>query len=184
MRRLTYKLGKLGAQHQGQEGKNCNKCLLVRCEGGERCPAKTKSCNRCREFGHFSKSTFCKRKNKKVRKLQEEESSEEENVGRVETVAGVTKEGERDSRIMVSLGVTKQGESFKNVQIRVLADTGVRRTILNLGDWKKLGGGELKNTKLKFRPYGTNQYLPIRGRAAVRLKAEAGAVIDTEVYVN
>ena len=39
-------------------------------------------------------------------------------------------------------------------------------------------------TKLKFRPYGTNQYLPIRGRAADRLRAEAGAVIETEVYVN
>ena len=139
VRRLTDKLGKLGAQHQSQEGKNCNRCLLGRCEGSERCPAKTKKCNRCGEFGHFSKSTLCKRK-KGVRKLQEEESSEEENVGRVETVAGVTKEGERDSRIRVSLGVTKQGQSFKNVHIRVLADTGVRRTILNLGDWKKLGG--------------------------------------------
>ena len=116
--------------------------------------------------------------------MQEEESSEKEDVGRVETVAGVAKEGEQDSRIRVSLGVTKRGESFKNVRIGLLADTGVRRTILNLGDWEKLGGGELKRTKLKFRPYGTNQYLPIRGRAAVRLRAEAGAVIETEVYVN
>ena len=73
--------------------------------------------------------------------MQEEESSEEEDVGRVETVAGVAKEGERDSRIRVSLGVTKRGESFKDVQIGLLADTGVRRTILNLGDWEMLGGG-------------------------------------------
>ena len=48
-----------------------------------------------------------------MRKLQEEESSEEEDVGRVETVAGVAKEGERDSRIRVSLGVTKQGKVSK-----------------------------------------------------------------------
>ena len=110
-----------------------------------------KNCNRCGEFGHFSKSTLCKKKNKRVRKLQEEESSEEEDVGRVETVAGVAKEGERDSRIRVSLGVTKRGESFKNVRIGLLADTGVRRTILNLGDWEKLGGGELKEDKTKVQ---------------------------------
>ena len=46
------------------------------------------------------------------------------------------------------------------------------------------GRGELKETKLKFRPYGTNHHLPIKGRAAVRLKAKAMAVIETEVYVN
>ena len=80
--------------------------------------------------------------------------------------------------------MTKQGDSFRGVKIQVLADTGVRRIILNLGNWEKLGGGELKKTKLKFRPYGTNHYLPIKGRAAVRLRAEAGAVIETEVYVN
>ena len=80
--------------------------------------------------------------------------------------------------------MTKQGDSFRGVKIQVLADTGVRRIILNLGNWEKLGGGELKKTKLKFRPYGTNHYLPIKGRAAVRLRAEAGAVIEKEVYVN
>ena len=114
--------------------------------------------------------------------MQEEESSED--VGRVETVAGVTREGEEDSRIRVSLGVTKHGESSKKAKIELLADTGVRRTILNLVDWEKLGGGELKKTRLKFRPYGTNHYLPIKGRAAVKLWAEAGAMIETEVYVN
>ena len=139
----------------------------------------------CGDLGHFSKSTLCKGKAKGLRKVQEEDSSEED-VTRLkeETVAGVTKVGEPDTRIRVSLGVAKQGDSFRGVKIEVLADTGVRRTILNIGDWEKLGGGELKKTKLRFRPYGTNQYLPIRGRAAVSLTAEAGAMIETEVYVN
>merc|ERR1712015_417525 len=127
---------------------------------------------------------MCKGKTKGLRKVQEEESSEED-IPRLkeETVAGDTKAGEPDSRIRVSLEV-KQGDSFRGVKIEVLADTGVRRTILNLGDWEKLGGGELKKTKLRFRPYGTNQYLPIRGRGTVRLRAKAGAMIETEVYVN
>ena len=60
-----------------------------------------------------------------------------------------------------------------------MADSRERWTILNLGDWEQLGRGELKEKRLKFRPYGTNHYLPIIGRAAVRLKAKAGAVIET-----
>ena len=55
-------------------------------------------------------------------------------------MAGVTKVGEPDRRNMVSLGVTKQGDSFRGVKIKVLADTGVRRTILNLRDWKSSEG--------------------------------------------
>ena len=158
VRKLTEKLNKEKEKRQRGEERKCKKCSLARCEGGDKCPAKTRNCNRCGELGHFSKSTLCKGKAKGLRKVQEEESSEEE-VTRLkeETVAGVTKVGEPDSRIRVSLGVTKQGESFRGVKIEVLADTGVRRTILNLGDWEKLGGGKLKKTKLRFRPYGTNQ---------------------------
>ena len=117
--------------------------------------------------------------------MEDKETSEEE-VGRVEEelVAGVIKEGDKDSGIRVSLGMTRQGDSSRGVRIDVLADTGVRRTILNLGDWERLGGGELKETRLKFRPYGTNHYLPIQGRVAVRMKAAAGAVIETKVFVN
>ena len=92
--------------------------------------------------------TLCKGKKAGVRKLQEEEFSEED-VGRVETVAGVTREGEEDSRIRVSLGVKKQRGSLREVKIKLLADTGVRRTILSLWDWEKLGGGELKKTVRK-----------------------------------
>ena len=132
--------------------------MLPRCEGGERCPARTRTCNKCGEFGHFGKSTLCKGRMKGLRKVQEEASSEEEVIRlKEEVVAGVTRVGEADSRIRVSLGVTKQGHSFR---------------------------GEMKKTKLRFRPYGTNQYLPIRGRAAVKFRAKAWAMIETEVYVN
>jgi hypothetical protein len=39
-------------------------------------------------------------------------------------------------------------------------------------------------TSTKFRPYGTNVQLPIQGKAKVYLKAQAGAVIATYVYLN
>ena len=176
IRKLSEAVSKLELEEKRQKGekKKCRRCLLSRCNRGEQCPANTKRCHRCGEQGHFSRSTLCKG----VKKVQEECPAKQE------MVAGVIREGDRDSRIRVSLGIAKQGASFGAVRVSLLADTGVRRTILNLGDWEQLGRGELKETRLKFRPYGTNQYLPIIGRAAVRLKAKAGAVIDTEVYVN
>ena len=51
-----------------------------------------------------------------VTKLQEEESSEED-FGRVDTVAGVTREREQDSRIRVALEGTKQGGSLREAEI-------------------------------------------------------------------
>ena len=77
------------------EKKKCKRCLLSRCSRGERCPANTKRCNRCGEQGHFSKSTLCKG----VKKVQEEVSRVEE-----EIVAGVIREGVKDSRIKVFMG--------------------------------------------------------------------------------
>ena len=44
--------------------------------------------------------------------------------------------------------------------------------------------GKLVKTNIKFRPYGTSVQLPIRGRAKVYFRAQAGAAISTYVYVN
>ena len=41
----------------------------------------------------------------------------------------------------------------------------------------------LTKAKIKFRPYGTNVHLPVRGRAKVQIRAKAGAIITTYVYV-
>ena len=70
--------------------------------------------------------------------------------------------------------MSRQGASFGGTKIRLLADTGVRRTNRNFGDWEQLRRGELKKTRLRFRPYSTNHYSPIIGRAAVRLNAKVG----------
>ena len=142
VRRLKVALSKLEDKRLRGEKNKCSRCLLSRCNGGDKCPANTRRCNRCRELGHYGRSTLCKG----VRKVQEDYPLKQE------MVAGVIREGEQDSRIRVSLGITRQGASFGGGRISLLADTGVRRTILNLGDWEQLGRGELKETKLKFRP--------------------------------
>ena len=154
IRKLSDTLSKLEDKQQKGEKKKCRRCLLSRCTRCEGCPTNIKRCNRCGELGHYRKSTLCKG----VRKIQEECPLKQE------MVAGVIRVGEQDSRIRVSLAITRQGASFGGRRISLLADTGVRRTVPNFGDWEQLGRGELKETRLKFRPYGTNQYLPTIGR--------------------
>ena len=104
VRRLKVALSKLEDKRLRGEKNKCSRCLLSRCNGGDKCPANTRRCNRCRELGHYGRSTLCKG----VRKVQEENPSKHE------MVAGVIREGEQDSRIRVSLGMTRQGDSAEN----------------------------------------------------------------------
>ena len=179
---------KLKLEKKESSKDTCRSCMLPRCKGGEKCPAKDKKCHRCEGTGHFTRSPLCPKKKKgkenSVNKVQEgeEETESDSSVGRVLMVGKV---GGEDSRIRVKLGMTGPGSQEYKVKFEPLTDTGVRRTIINKTDWKMISGEcNLMPTKLKFRPYGTNKQLPIIGRAKIQLKAEAGAVIETFVYVN
>ena len=183
VRQLKQKLGKAESSKD-----TCKSCMLLRCKRGDKCPAKDKKCHRCEGTGHFTRSPLCPKKKKgkgnSVNKVQEgeEEIESDSSVGRVLMVGKV---GGEDSRIRVKLGMTGPGSQEYKVKFEPLTDTGVRRTIINKTDWKMISGEcNLMPTKLKFRPYGTNKQLPIIGRAKIQLKAEAGAVIETFVYVN
>ena len=165
----------------------CKSCMLPRCKREDKCPAKDKKCHRCEGTGHFTRSPLCPKKKKakenNVNKVQdgEEETDSDSSVGRVLTVGKLSE----DSRIKVKLGMTGPGSQDFKAKFEPLTDTGVRRTIINRTDWNRISGAcKLLPTKLKFRPYGTNKQLPVIGRAKVQLKAEAGAVIETFVYVN
>ena len=93
--------------------------------------------------------------------------------------------GEDDSRIGVKLGMAGPGYQNFKVKFKPLTDTGVRRTIIDKIDWNRISKEcTLRPTRLKFRPYRTNKQLTVIGRAKVQLQAEAGAVIETYVYVN
>ena len=85
----------------------------------------------------------------------------------------------------MTLTAAAQGTEIAGARFRPLTDTGVRRTIINMKDWRKVGAvAMIPPTTLKFRPYGTRQFLPILERAKLTLHVEEGATIDTEVYVN
>ena len=75
----------------------------------------------------------------------------------------------------------------KDNVIDLATDTGVKHSILNYTDWRKIkkSSGMVKASK-KFRPYGTpaTMTLNIIGKALVTMTAEAGAQILTWVYIH
>ena len=84
----------------------------------------------------------------------------------------------------MNLAVAPQGKDFAKTNIKLVTDM-VVKTILNNKDWDKVGKGlNLRPLDKRFRPYGTQQMLQIRGMAEVTLRAKAGATTKTVVYVN
>ena len=85
--------------------------------------------------------------------------SDTESIGRIVDVVQVGNvQDERVQGIRVTLAAAAIGKEFAETRIRPVTDTGVRRTILNIKDWRKVGdGAQIKPTTLKFRPYGTQQ---------------------------
>ena len=56
VRKLSEAVKKLELEdkRQREEKKKCRRCLLSRCNRGERCLANTRKCHRCWELGHLS----------------------------------------------------------------------------------------------------------------------------------
>ena len=180
VRRLTLENQQLKNKYQKQQSKNCGKCGRNNCPRGSDCFAYGEECGKCHKKNHFARvcrSSKPKRKNTRVRKMDDETDSDE-SVGRILTVSKVGK-----SNTTATIHVkTEEGSSG---QVQLLTDTGVRKTLLNVNDWNKVNmkRRKLVKTSRGFRPYGTTYKLPIIGKAQVHLKCENGAEIKTWVYV-
>jgi transposase InsO family protein len=167
-------------------GVTCKRCGNPNCQGGSGCRAIGKECYGCKEKGHFG--TVCPRR-KGVRRIEQAEQtgseSEAELLMNIKCTVVGRVDSEKDS-IYTELqagGGTEEDRYCAN--IKLATDTGVRKTILNRSDWRKIEDEcSMVKTKISFRPYGTDIHLPVRGRAKVKLKARAGASITTWVYVN
>jgi len=171
--------------------KNCEKCGIWKCKGGENCFAQGKSHNACKKTGHFAASKLCqKKKNKMSRKIQADSgssSNSDDTLCRIITVAKIKKKEakQEEENIVAKVKMAAMEDNGREVSIRPITDTGVKRTILCKSDWAKISEyGQVKKTNTRFRPYGTSVQLPIQGKAKVWLKAQAGAVIATYVYIN
>ena len=128
-------------------------------------------------MNHFAKA--CRSKKQNVSRIQSD--SEDEDFGRI-IVAKVEsgRSNELETHIQIQ-GVAKPGAQTTT---KMVADSGVSKTLLNLNDWLTIKNQcELVKTSKGFRPYGTSHKLPIIGRAHVTIKAEAGASIKTWAYI-
>ena len=163
-----------------------------------------------KKTGHFAASKLCqKKKADTTRNIQSDTSSSdsEESLCRILTVAKIRKENSKikytekedakteatemedakhkEDNTVAKLKMAAMEDNSKEVSIKPVTDTGVMKTILCKSDWAKIRSyGRVTNTNTKFRPYGTSVQLPILGKAKVWLKAQAGAVIATHVYVS
>ena len=78
-------VGKYSGRHKGKgEKEQCPRCTYEKHEAGQKCPAEKRTCNTCRDRGHFGMSKMCKKKKKKdkrrVKKEQKETTSEDGDV--------------------------------------------------------------------------------------------------------
>ena len=191
--KLRKKLELKNPQQQPKKGNlaRCSRCCMAKCPDpdGSKCLAAGKVCLACGEKSHFTRSKLCKKPKKSPATSRIEEallsnSDSEESVGRIMTVGKV--ENSKKDSIYTSLTIACHDDENhqSGIKIEVATDTGVRKTILSRRDWRKIEDNcLLTKAKIKFRPYGTNMHLPVRGRTKVQLRAKAGALITTYVYV-
>ena len=188
-----------------QPKKTCEKCAIWKCKGGENCIARGKTCNTCKKTGHFAASKLCQKKADTARNIQSDTSSSdsEESLCRILTVAKIRKENSKnkdtkkedakteamekeeakhkEENIVAKLKMAAIQDNGFEVSIKPITDTGVKKTTLYKSDWAKISRYR-RVTKTNTK--STSVQLPILGKAKVWLKAQAGAVIATHVYIS
>ena len=208
VRRLEQKLARLQGQHTAeklyQADKRCQTCSRPRHGPEQACPGlKCPECHACKQKGHFKGAPICPgpmnympgtAKTKlnsqgKIRRMSaktseddsEEEKSETEAVGKVSSVTVGAVGGSNDD-VEVQVGIRPRTCSAK-IWAKWTADSGVRKTLLSQATWEDIkhqnSGARLRKNCTRFVPYGTNQTLPILGKAKVQLECQEGKRIYT-----
>ena len=155
--RLEEEVARLQSEKKNssfQKKKDTQNQKCQTCPDGKRHEVKEcygKKSKDCKEAGHFKGAQMCKGKKKKkaektVRKMEESENSEtetssdSESLGRViekapETVAAAKESDIKEPRVEV---IIRPRKGAKERQVRWLADSGVRRTLLAESEWESL----------------------------------------------
>ena len=193
VRRLQTKPGTSGS---------CQTCTMPTHAEGE-CPGKKVECFSCGLMGHFKGSAACKKKKpaggkkeKKKEKANKVEEADDEasdtdstGVGRVAEVVRAASDGKKNKTADILLTILDHGKQAKQLTARFLIDSGVYRTLLSEEQWRQVQADKnnrkpkLKRNRVKLVPYGTSQNLEVMGRSKCTMIAEAGAKVDTIVYV-
>ena len=166
-------------------GNACYRCTSTSCPQDQTCTAMGKKCGNCGKMNHLRAAckkgkprTKFKRKPTNVACLDSD--SESEMSGRIVDVSNL---GSQDR--LANISVQGRQSPSEQHKVKMVTDTGVRKTLVNKPTWQKIKPqcGKLVKTSKRFRPYGTHYLLPIIGRAQVTLQAENGACIKTWICV-
>ena len=138
-----------------------------------------------------------KKKKRHVKRLEssseEEESSDDEtstsgsasSINRVEMVGAARgSHGTEEAQVKVHI---RPREGKHSQEVEWTADSGVGRSLISERDWEKVketnAGIKLDRNDITFKPYSTDKKVPVKGKAKVVLRCEAGKKIKTTVYI-
>ena len=116
----------------------------------------------------------------------EDKANTDSSVGRViesgsEEVNAANQQSVKNITTHLKVTALDSGRPSDEVDVELLVDSGVNKTLLSERDWQKLATGEskvnIKRCKVNFRPYGTKINLPMLGRTKAVLKAKSGPTL-------
>ena len=122
---------------------------------------------------------------------EEEDNSSEESTGRILQEERVANMAARKSSYkkddLVDIRVTPTQGGTKSANIKWLPDCGVRKTLVAEKHFRYMAKANqrivLHENNIKFRPYSTDEEVPIIGKCKVTLKNRGGWEHETTIYV-
>ena len=147
----------------------------------QKCPAQHKTCVKCKQKGHFANSRSCGM-TQPIRNISEGGNGasynfeyEDDVVNCIETIHLLSNSAMRDQCTMVQVAIN-------DTKMQMFVDSGCKRTLLPVSMYTKKMG-PIKESSIKFRPYGTNVMLKCHGAVEARIATESGADHATQIYI-
>ena len=148
-----------------------------------RCPATAKTCVVCKGKNHFAGSPVWPSKQSSVRAIE------------TQPVRVYSYQNTGDSRDtmgyedVVDIGLLHESRLEKtalidvnNARIKLFVDSGCKKTLIPTTYYQS-DIGKTRPSMIKLRPYGTDQYLGVKGEVPVTLRAASSVTIKTVVYI-
>lgn len=132
------------------------------------CPARGKSCMKCRKKGHFS--VVCRSKGQVLKKPKSEN---------VRAVDSDVSDDDREIDYVFKLGDDSNDQvecKIGGVSVFMVIDSGTKRNLIPLKVWLKMKENkvkvmeQLKGSDVKLKAYGEDKEIPIRGRFKAELE--------------
>ena len=168
----------------------CSRCGLETCKRGTKCPANGQTCSKCNKKNHFSRVCKSQKATKPPKgvtfgNVSTSDSSDNDSAEEFGCILVGKLESKAISAKVKVGGIDTDINRSCDSMLELCTDTGVRKSLINLPDWRKIRNQcKLVKTSKAFRPYGTPFHLKILGKARTVMIAENGAQIQTWSYIH